>query len=83
MVFFQNAHFPREGFCAAPVFMIARHIITGIASADLLKQRLRVVVRKNIVEDIAAQQDQVGPLTFDRRNERLRVFTVIAGMQIR
>ena len=63
--------------------MIARHIITGIASADFPKQRLRVVVRKNIVEDIAAQQDQVGPLTFDRRNERLRVFAVIAGMQIR
>ena len=49
--------------------MIACDIVTGILPTDTLEQCCRIVIRKIIIEYIAAKQHKIWMLIFDRSDE--------------
>ena len=81
--FRQFSHLFCKPCSSAPVFMIAGHIIAGVLSADAFQKSDGIVIRKIVIEDIAAQKDQVRRFSMEGIQQLVLTLSVSTGVQIR
>jgi len=63
--------------------MIAGHIIAGVLSTDAFQKSDGIVIRKIVIEDIAAQKDQVRRFSMKGIQQLVLTLSVSTGVQIR
>jgi hypothetical protein len=67
----------------APILMVAGHIIAGVFVGNCRQKNLGVSVRQPVVEDIAAEEQEIRLLLLDGIHQCSLPLPIAAGMQIR